>query len=125
MSNCCDAGRCVYHTLFDENEALKKQNKEIKEENETLKFHEKQLRDPVASLYKKIRELKSESAQSEAAEELIRCLLCNELCDAMPDQTEEGCVDVNGQDCFAEDMDITLISHEMLVAAMTQYYSPE
>ena len=49
-------------------------------------------------------------------------LLTNELADAMPAQTEDGCKDKNGQDCFAEDMDISTITYEMLQKALSWYF---
>jgi FMN phosphatase YigB (HAD superfamily) len=65
MSKCCDAGRCVYHTLVDENEALKKQNKEIKEELEVSKFHEKQLREQALDRFKQINKLNKDNEEFE------------------------------------------------------------
>ena len=57
------------------------------------------------------------------AEELLRCLLSNEIYDAMPAQTEDGCKDKNGQDCFADDMDIRTITYEMLQKSLSWHYS--
>jgi hypothetical protein len=59
-----------------------------------------------------------------AGEELLRMFLCNDLCDAMPDQTEDGCKDTAGYDCSAEDMDLRTVSYDMLQKACISYFAP-